>query len=237
MTPTPEESLAAEIEVVEAETDLVEALHARDVELLSADLELLEIENEVLERRADRSSGMVPEDATRARFPHEIAARVNYAAMDTERKDVEQAISRVLVDVRARFLELLAADLGDRTDAEIIKRLAALDGPVGYIGVIGARELVRDTSRKLRAALLDLAKVSAERVRAEADAQGVPKAGRPRVNLDAAKRAEIDRQAERLAQGPIVDLVRNLRERAYVLGAGAGTGKPAGRDLSGGQAT
>lgn len=188
----------------------------RTRELTELELEELELETELRARRADLAEGLVPEGVVRSLYEHELLSRANFAAIEAELDTAAATIESRLVQDRGTFLELLEADLSEQTDAvAVLKRISAIDGPAGIVSVAGAKELVANATRFHAGVLYELALTGANRVRQEAAAQGetVPKTP---IKLAPETRAALDAQALRLAQGPLVDVVRAIRERAYV---------------------
>lgn len=185
-------------------------------EVLELQVEELEIQTELESRRLDRLAGIVPEGITRALFPHELAARTNFAALEGDLEASAAAIESRLVLDRGAFLRLLGDDLaGQESPEALVDRIVAVDGPAGVLDVKGAKALVKDAVAYYRGILEAEALAQATRVRQEAAAQGVAVPSSA-LKLDPETRSAIDRQALRLAQGPLVDLVRALRERAFL---------------------
>jgi hypothetical protein len=185
--------------------------------LLAAEVEVLELEVELETRRRDRLAGVAPPGARRALFAHEIRAETNFAAVEAELDDaVRRHLARLRAD-RARYLELLLADLRQRGSADAIAdRLLQLDGPTPGPPVPGVAGLVRQAEKFHLGAARATREAAAARVRAEAVAQGVD------VPADPPKRSEVDEaalkvHARRLATGPIADLNRALREHIFAL--------------------
>lgn len=183
---------------------------------LEDEVELLELEAELAARQEDIAAGRIPATAWRSLFPHELVARTNFAeiaaALDQAGLDIEV---RLRLD-RDAFLELLEVDLATQPDPPaLLARLQAIDGPAGIVSVAGARKLLREAEGHHRGVLQALARGSARRVHEEAAGQGVATAAE-QVTLDEDAKVAIDAQATRLAQGPLIDLVRSLRERAFL---------------------
>lgn len=186
-----------------------------DEDVLALEVEELELLAELQARDHDLTAGLVPEGIQRSLYAHELQARTNFAAMELELDTAEATITARLAADRASFLGLLEDDLELQDDAgAVVDRIVALDGPVGLQDVKGAKPLVADATKFYRGVLTELAMASAGRARAEAAGQGVA-LPRTKPRLTAEDRAGIDRQALRLAQGPLVDVVRALREQAF----------------------
>lgn len=186
-----------------------------DEDVLALEVEELELLAELQARDQDLTAGLVPAGVQRSLYPHELRARTNFAALELELDTAEATIAERLAADREAFLKLLEDDLGAQDDAgALVDRIVALDGPVGLQDVTGAKALVTSAVRFYKGVLTELAMASAGRARSEAAAQGeVLTAAKPK--LTAEDRAGIDRQALRLAQGPLVDVVRALREQAF----------------------
>lgn len=188
----------------------------RSKELTELELEELELTVELRARQADLAEGLVPGGMTRALFDHELASRTNFASLEAELDTAAETIRNRLVMDRQAFLELLETDLARTPDAAgVVDRITAIDGPAGVLNVAGAKGLVFAATKFHKGVLTDLAMAGATRVRTEATAQGVTvPTAKPKLTPE--DRSAIDRQATRLAQGPLVDLVRALREQAFV---------------------
>lgn len=188
----------------------------RDEELLALEVEELELVTELKAREVDLSEGLVPQGMVRALYPHEIDAKVNFAVMEAELDSAAGVIENRLIMDRDAFIDLLEDDLAQTESADaLIKRLTAIDGPAGVLDVKGAKKLVTEATAYHRGVLTELAMASATRVRQEAVAQGVTVPKSP-IRLDPETKSSVERHAVRLAQGPLVDAVRTLRERAFL---------------------
>lgn len=215
-----EEVLVAEVELAEATLDALDAHEHRDDEVLAAEVELAEATVDALEGRVLLAAGILPGDAARGLFPHEIAARTRFALLAADLDEIAAVTTRRLEDDREGFLELLRADLHGRADlGEVRDRLMALDGPEGLMAIKGVEALVQTATQVHRGNLIDAAERARDRVRDEAADQGVELPPVPK--LSKATVATLEAQALRLAQGPHVDLIRSLRERAMILAAGS----------------
>lgn len=178
------------------------------VEAAAADLDLAA-------RSSDIAAGLSPVWARRQLHPHELAARVSFAAIDRNETDTAARIGRRLEDDRARFVQLLAADLAAQpTGRAVVDRLVALE-VAGLAQITGVPELVNATAADIGVALRQHAETAAGLVFSEAASQGVPMLGVAALDVDQA--GQIDQLAHRLAVAPHVDLVRALRDEAVRL--------------------
>jgi hypothetical protein len=179
------------------------------------EVEALEIATELRLRQADLAEGRVPTGMTRALFPHELAAQTNFAAIEQELDELVEVITRRLEQDRALYLTMLEADLRARkSTADVGLRILELDGASGWMGVQGGGDLELDAIDAHRNTLIAGAEAGMDRVRAEAKAQGVRVAARPKLSTDDLEK--IDVHAKRLASAPNVDLIRAVREEATI---------------------
>lgn len=182
-----------------------------------------ELDRQVLEAEAgiaraalqeDMAAGLLPPGATRGLHPHELAARVSFAAIAIGEEAASQGIAQRLIDDRAAFLDLLVADLAAQPSGRaVVDRLLALE-TAGIVQVGGVGDLVGATATAVQAALLAHADLAAQMAASEAALQGVDIG--PAL-LDVAALAQIEQLSQRLAVGPHVDLVRALRDVAVRL--------------------
>lgn len=195
LTADPRRRLAAEV----AELDDVAALEA----LVAA-------------ARRTRMAATAPFEARRQLFPHERAAGTDFARLDAGVRATARAIADRLGEDRLAFLELLGDDLEGRSPAEVVDRLLDIDGPLGLADVDGVADLLEAAELYHRQLLAVAFDDGAEQVYAEALAQGIdPAAGG--IPDPALGDRQLGQSARRLASGPLVDLVRILREAAVAL--------------------
>lgn len=179
---------------------------------LAAQVDAAALEVELAARSEDIAAGLVPLWAARSLHPHEIAARVSFAAIDRNEEQTAGQIGRRLADDRGRFVQFLAADLAALdTGRDVVDRLVALE--VGGLGqVAGVAVLINATATDVAVALRHHAEVAGGLVFVEAESQGMPVLGV--MALDVAAAGQLEQLAQRLAVAPHVDLVRSLRDEA-----------------------
>jgi hypothetical protein len=172
-------------------------------------------EADIAARTQDIAAGLVPDWVRRSLHPHELAARVSFAAIDANEQQTAGRVARRLTDDRRRLTALLAADFALLDSGrQVVDRLVALE-VAGLVQLPGAAQLLNTTATDLEAELRRHADEAAALVFAEARAQGVTTPA-PFV-LDPAAGAQLEQLAQRLAVAPHVDLVRALRDEAVRL--------------------
>lgn len=182
---------------------------------LAAAVDQAALDVEFAARSEDVAAGLAPDWARRSLYPHELAARVSFAAIDTNETQTAASIARRLADDRRRLADLLAADFALLdTGRQVVDRLVALE-VAGLAQIPGVAQLLNSTAADVGVELRRHADQAAGLVFAEAQAQGVaPPAG---YALDAGAAAQLEQVAQRLAVAPHVDLVRALRDEAVRL--------------------
>lgn len=166
-------------------------------------------------RSEDIAAGLIPVWARRSLHPHELAARVSFAAIDRGEEAASSMIGRRLADDRRQFTGLLLADLSAQPSGRaVVSRLVELE-VAGLAQVPGAAQLLNATAADIAVALRQHAETAAALVAAEAEAQGFPMLGA--FALDAAGGDQLEQLAHRLAVAPQVELVKALRDEAVRL--------------------
>lgn len=194
---------------------------------LAAEVELMELRTEVELITLDLMAGRTPPNMRRALFDHELDAGVNFADLQSTVDARAERISRRLVEDRARFAELLRADLAHAVDASplaadraISARLGDLLDPSRMVDpVAGTEALVADAERFHSAELAASLQEGIRRAVDEARMQGLIAphlAGVPETVA-----ARLDTLARRLAAAPHADVVGAARDVADRV---AGTG-------------
>lgn len=199
-------------------------------------LELAELDFALSCLARDVEEGRAPRWARRGLFPHEIAARTNFAGIADDVNSAALAITTKLGDQRAKFFALLRADLAALGSVDaVVARLQAAQA-LGINSIPGATDLITASMVQTRPLLENLLATAADRIRAEATAQGVDIAT---VNALSERAAEnLARQARRLAVLPHADGLRAVAERAIeipsalTVEAALGMIDQAGRSLS-----
>lgn len=171
---------------------------------LASEVAVAELAVEVALRREDRDSGFVPANARRARFPHEVAAGVNFAAAE---QVVDDAAARMLARVElatARVGEALEAHLRTLpTGRAMIEYLANLNDPARRVDWPGYREAIADLPTEVAAELRRVVDDGALAVLGEARAQGVPAAALGDLgDLTDDQRRRLDLGRDRVANIP-----------------------------------
>lgn len=175
------------------------------------DLELLELETELHCLEADIQMGRVPQDARRSMFPHELAAGVNFLAIEEEENDHAAEIAALLLLYRSRSIAAITAALGAvATDSsDVVDELLLLAVALSSSEPMAA--VLRSSQADYRAALSKAHQTAAQQVVREASSVGANIAVVPE---SVETTAVLDRQATRLATMPQVDLVRAMQEAA-----------------------
>lgn len=179
---------------------------------LADELELVETQIEIAHLAADLDSGLVPPHARRSRFPHEVVAQVNFAAIDASVDQFAGEVTAILSRSRDDFLALLRTDLERQTTAEAVRRRLAELRVNGVNSINGADALIASTQRELLPLLERARDEGAGRVRSEARAQLVstPTTTPQPITSTGA----LDDQAYRLATAPHADLIRAAADAA-----------------------
>lgn len=180
---------------------------------LAADIEV---------RRADLASGLVPPDATRALFPHEVAAGTDFAAIEQSVDRTAGELAKHMDADRAAFIALLEADLAAvasnpgvlPVDVAVAQRLMDLGSTLGISAIPGVSALVTAAEARYRDVLAEAATQGGQRAHQEAAHQGVPLAG-SRLKLTGLDEYRIDLMARRLAQAPHADVLAAAADDAY----------------------
>lgn len=170
---------------------------------------------ELVARTGDIAAGLAPVWARRALHPHELAARVSFAAIDSQESSSASGVARRLIDDRAQFVGLLVSDLSNQpTGRAVVDRLVELE-VAGLAGLPGAAALMNATAADVAVALRHHADMAGALVLAEANAQGVGALGVFVLDVDGA--AQLEQLAHRLAVAPHVDVIRAVRDEAVRL--------------------
>lgn len=189
--------------------------HTADTATLEDQVDAAAAELDLAAQAGDIAAGLIPAWAARGLHPHELAARISFAAIDRNETVTADLIARRLVDDRRRLASLLAADFAlVDTGRQVVDRLLELE--VGGLARLpGVPALLNSTAADLTVALRHHADVAGGLVLAEAAAQGFPTLPAFVVDVDAA--AQLEQLAHRLAVAPHVDLIRALRDEAVRL--------------------
>lgn len=186
-----------------------------DTGTLAAQVHSAASDAELAARSADIAAGLIPVWARRSMHPHEIAARVSFATIDANETAAAGGIARRLIDDRARFVDLLVADLtGAPSGRAVVDRLVELE-TAGLTGLPGSASLMNATAVDVAAALRQHADVAGTLALSEAAQQGAGSLGLFALDADAA--AQLEQLAHRLAVAPHVDVIRALRDEAVRL--------------------
>lgn len=170
---------------------------------------------EATARDEDIAAGLIPAWAARSLHPHELAARVSFAAIDRNETTTADLIGRRLADDRRRLVDLLAGDFAlYDTGRQVVDRLLELE-VAGLARLPGSAQLLTAAAGDLGDLLHQHADQAARLAVAEAAAQGVPTPAT--VAVDAAGADQLTQLAQRLAVAPHVDLLRALRDEAVRL--------------------
>lgn len=162
----------------------------------------------------DAAAGLIPAWARRGLHPHELAARVSFAAIDQHQNNATMVLTRRLTDDREAFLRLLLADLeGQPSGRAVVDRLLELE-TAGIITLQGAGDLLQASVVANLDALTAHAMTAAALARQEAQLQGI---GIGPVALAVGTDGQLQQLAQRLAVAPHVDLIRFLRDEAVRL--------------------
>lgn len=162
----------------------------------------------------DAASGLVPSWARRGLHPHELAARVSFAAIDQHENNTTGLLVRRLTDDREAFLRLLVADLEQQpTGRAVVDRLLELE-TAGIVSLDGAGDLLQASVVANLDVLTSHAMTAAALARQEAQLQGI---GIGPVALAGGADGQLQQLAQRLAVAPHVDLIRFLRDEAIRL--------------------
>jgi hypothetical protein len=189
----------------------------------------LAAETELME--ADLASGMVPDGVTRPLYSHEV--HTDFAGLEADVDRLAGELARLLEADRAKFIDLLAADLAavarnpgpDPVDVAVAARLLQLHATLGIAAVAGATALVEQAEIRYRQLLAQAAQAGAARVVAEAARMGVDTAS-VAPKLPGLDEYRIDLAARRLALSPHTDVLDAAAAAAYQL-----PGVPAARLL------
>lgn len=183
--------------------------------LLAAHLAAAEVAAELQARTADVDAGLAPVWARRSMFPHELAARISFAALADQVDVAAAGIGRRLAQDRAQLVVLLVDWLTGAPNATAAAVRLADVQERGLLHVPGAGVIVSGTERALLADLDRLAAQGATRAAQEAIGQGVDLSV---AGLDLAARAQLEAAARRLAVAPHLELVAALQVEAARLG-------------------
>lgn len=193
---------------------------------LDAEVALLEAGTAVLAAQGaavDAAAGLVPTWAARGLYPHERAARVNFARIVDELDRHAGQITDRMVELRGQYADLVEAEFRRiaATDgpSEAAYWLMNVDGPMGLAGVPGAQELIDAAGDEFAGTLRQAAREGFGATLEEAAAQGVPVPGGLRMSGQIARELDefVRRQALRMASGPLGVATRTMREAAYRL--------------------
>lgn len=165
---------------------------------LAADTELMQ---------ADLASGMVPSGVTRPLYSHET--HTDFAAIEAGVDRIAGELARMLEADRAKFVDLLAADLAavarqpgmDPADVAVAARILQLQSYVGIASVAGVTALVSAAEVRYRQMLAQAATAGGQRVMDEASRMGVDTADAA-SKLPGLDEYRIDLAARRLAMAP-----------------------------------
>lgn len=200
-----------------------------DLDDLALEVETAELAAELASRAEDLAAGLVPPGVTRALFPHELAARTNFAGIATALADTTEQLTGRLEAGRRRLLDLVTQDLAAHPDVtSAVRRLADLRAN-GIHQVAGAGDVLDALRTEVEDALATHAMTAAERAHAEAVAQGVAVPPPSTVAPEVFDR--IDEAARRLTVGPAADLVANLEREAWIRSSTATSAAHLANDL------
>lgn len=175
------------------------------------ELELTEMETELFCLEADIQMGRVPQDARRAMYPWEIAAGVNFLAIEEEEGDHTAEIAALLLLYRSRAIAAITAGvaIGSTDTNGIVDELMLL--AVALTSSEPMTKILRESQAEYRAALAKAHQRAGQQVAREAGSVGVeiPPTAESRDTA-----VVLDRQATRLATMPMADLVRAMQEAA-----------------------
>lgn len=197
-------------------------MHGHDHDAFALEVEAAELEAQIAARRADLAAGIVPPGVHRALYPHELAARTDFAGIIDDTSAAAVVIVQRLQEDREKFLELLAADLAAAAatnrptapTARIAERLLDIAGPDGLSTIDGADALIAEAARVHRGHLDAALRTAARRLDQEARAQGA--AITEALKLDPAAEDHLMLAARRLAEAPHADVTRALAARVLV---------------------
>lgn len=201
-------------------------------EVLALEVEELELLAELGSLRADIDAGLIPPDARRPLFPHEILARTNFAALEGDLNRAAEEVQRLLLEFRDEDLTalegLLRAAL-ERGGADPRARLGGLvraadDAVMRGLGLAGGKVDIPGRTERMAGVLRGSAEAGIVRVRAEALAQGVKVGDVPRLTPNAEE--NIRAQARRVAFASHNKLSQAARDRVYALPIYAPPGTP-----------
>jgi hypothetical protein len=158
--------------------------------------------------------------APRAPLPHEVTARVDFAAIAHDLDAVTARIAGISLATRqtvlGRLQQMVSAAASPAQALAVLNRLDL----TGLAGITGVQQLIATTTRAIQADLADLAQRSATRVHVEAISQGVPV---DRIDTSArasnASQAQIAANAERVATATATQLVDAARQTAATVAA------------------
>lgn len=175
-----------------------------------------ELQAELTARAADVDAGLAPVWARRSLLPHELRARVSFAAIADAVDVAASQLGRRLAQDRAQVLMLIGDYLADAPNAAVVAvRLTDLQAR-GLLLVPGTGPVITAAERAFVAELERLALAGAARATAEAIAQGVDLTAPAAV--DAAARSQLEAAARRLAISPHLELVAALQHEVARLG-------------------
>lgn len=181
-----------------------------------AHVELLEAEAVLLHLAA--SAGIVPNNASRAPFDHELAARVNFAGLEADDDDLARLVAGRMATARAELIAEIDARLAADMAAGGTRNLRGILDELGNPAIrstIGAET----TARLVDAVRLELEEGAAAgyaRLLSEARAQGVP--FRPSAFTVGDRVEEVlDAGAIRLGRLPLERISREVLDAGYSL--------------------
>lgn len=182
---TPEERLALDLALLDAEVALLEELDAR---------------------------GIVPADARRQPTAGELRAGVRFSELDRIVEEAAQLVARKADRVRTALLdglaEVLSPAMGEEDPYVALARLVELADPTHPEALPGLRQLIDDVSAEIEADLLEAARQGGAQVLDEATRQGLPARLLPDVDpIDDTVRAAAKAAAQRVATQPVTRLL------------------------------
>lgn len=183
--------------------------------LLAATVAHAELVAELAARASDVDLGLAPVWAQRSMLPHELTARISFAALADSVDVAASGIGRRLARDRANVLMLIIDSLADAPNAAVVAGRLTAVLERGILSVPGAGAVITSSERALRADLDRLAVQGAERAASEAVAQGVELSAGA---VDAAGAAQLEAGARRLAVSPHLELIQALQREAARLG-------------------
>lgn len=189
---------------------------------LALEVAALEVETELV-ARLTASGYAVP--GKRAPFPHEVAARVKFGAIDDITARAVADIAPILEQVRSAAVDELANAVTGALDAspwEALDQLGRLADPTSPDAMPATRQSVEEARTAIAARLVEAAEEGAREAAREATRQGVPDHLVPRVTparLDEV-RAAANAHATRVAAAPARKALDAATEAAAVAASG-----------------